>query len=76
MINLSYNVHVLTFFKTGTISVILSAFENSKLKQSLTKMDDLARLSFKKEILYFYMQRGCWKNISRPDVLSLFIFFT
>ena len=34
----TYRVQTFNFFKTGTISIILSAFENWKFKQSLTKM--------------------------------------
>ena len=33
-----YRVQTFNVFKTGTISIILSAFENWKFKQSLTKM--------------------------------------
>ena len=34
----TYRLQTFNFFKTGTISIILSAFENWKFKQSLTKM--------------------------------------
>ena len=34
----TYRVQTFNFFKTGTISIILSAFDNWKFKQSLTKM--------------------------------------
>ena len=34
----TYRVQTFNSFKTGTISIILSAFENWKFKQSLTKM--------------------------------------
>ena len=34
----TYSVQDFNFFKTGTILIILSAFENWQFKQSLTKM--------------------------------------
>ena len=54
----TYRVQTFNFFKTGTISIILSAFANWKFKQSFTKM--IARwmtsqdFPFKKEILLYF----------------------
>ena len=53
-----YRIQTFNFFKTGTISIILNAFENWKFKQSLTKM--IARWMtwqdfLLKRKLYFYL---------------------
>ena len=51
----TYRVQTFNFFKTGTISIIISAFENWKFDQADRKMDDLARLSLKQETLFTYI---------------------
>ena len=70
MINLNYNVHVQTFnfFKTWTISFILSAFENWKFKQSLTKMITrwITWQDFPLERKFYLDQ-----DVSLPDILDL-----
>ena len=51
----TYRVQTSNFFKTGTISVILMKVL-TKFDQDDRQMDDLARLSFKKETLFVFFQ--------------------
>ena len=74
----TYGVQTFNFFKTGTISIILCAFENWKFKQSLTKM--IARwvtwqdFPLKRKLYFKYLwsclcespRTGYWRDQS-PD---------
>ena len=64
----TYRVETFSFFKTGTISNILSTFKNWKFKQSLTKM--IARWTTWQDFplkrkLYF-----CWRHRRKQVALS------
>ena len=71
----TYRVQTFNFFKTGTISIILNAFENWKFKQSLiARWMTWQDFPLKRKLYFLYLFR-CWKQVFNAKCTVMILSF-